>query len=235
MNGASEEEEATRERAHLLLVEGDPFLGEALRRAISGYCGVRWVAAADDALRALCTRASWNALIVEEKFEGTDGLDIVAEARSLGLQSPALVLVEEGCTPELDRAFDLDARFVFKPSDATAIEPFADRVQRFVCRGAGSAAWLDAMAEVWCDRYHLSPAEADVLLRGAIGDSRALIALERNSSEATVKKHISNLLQKTADESFGGACARLIREVVVSARHDVPRLPRKEHRLKASR
>ena len=54
------------------------------------------------------------------------------------------------------------------------------------------------------------------MLLAAEGDNRHGIARTRACSELTIKKHISNLLQKTFDASFHEAVERLLREAIES-------------------
>jgi DNA-binding CsgD family transcriptional regulator len=65
----------------------------------------------------------------------------------------------------------------------------------------------------WIDRYGLSEAEADVLVRAAEGQSRTQMASARGCSELTIKKHVSTMLRLLSDRSLQAAVARLLREM----------------------
>jgi DNA-binding CsgD family transcriptional regulator len=65
----------------------------------------------------------------------------------------------------------------------------------------------------WTGRYGLSEAEADLLGRTALGESRRTIAEARDTSPETVKKQIAHLIGKTGDDSLHSAAERLLRDV----------------------
>ncbi|MEO8801522.1 MAG: hypothetical protein ABI551_26770, partial [Polyangiaceae bacterium] len=75
---------------------------------------------------------------------------------------------------------------------------------------------LHRMAKVWQDKYKLSDSEIDILIRAASGEPREAIALARDSSKLTIKKHVANLLKKTSDGSLLVAAQRLLRAIAGS-------------------
>jgi DNA-binding NarL/FixJ family response regulator len=75
-----------------------------------------------------------------------------------------------------------------------------------------SARVTDATRQ-WATRYRLTEVEEEILRRAALGQTRRQIAKDRGCSEATVKKHVANMLPRMGDASLQGALVRLLREV----------------------
>ena len=193
-----------------LVVEDEPYLAQQLERITSLFGEtviVTTVKAADKALAAGTVR---SALIIDVGLPDGSGLDLLARIRPAHPTTPAMLQTGR-LDPELvNRAFDLRASYIVKPVLPERIERFA-RSAADVSNPASLAARIDQLVHVWTAQYGLSKAEADVLLRAALGADRDTIAEERQSSPLTIKKHVANLLKHTRDESLRAAVERLLR------------------------
>jgi DNA-binding NarL/FixJ family response regulator len=98
------------------------------------------------------------------------------------------------------------ATHLVKPVEELYVESLLHHATKEVQR---TSRLPNAVAD-WIARYKLSETESHVLLLAAKGIEREDIAAIRGCSELTVKKHISNLLQKTGDLSLRKAVKRLL-------------------------
>jgi DNA-binding NarL/FixJ family response regulator len=146
------------------------------------------------------------------------GLEILRQARDKAVHLPALIITGILDHDVANAAFELGAKYLVKPVEDTYVESFlyqtaheAERVSRVP----------NALAD-WTARFGLSEAESDILRLSAEGHDRDTIARARGCSELTVKKHISNLLQKTGDSSVRHTVKRLLRETFHNPRGTTP-------------
>ncbi|HEX3770199.1 MAG TPA: hypothetical protein VHV30_05015 [Polyangiaceae bacterium] len=149
---------------------------------------------------------AWSAFLLQVDLPDATGFAFLTHARATHRRAPALLLSARAVAAEVEAAYDLDASYLVTPVAST-------RIRRFVL----SATALGRVGEAvkrWERRYGLSAAEADVLARAADGSTQDIIAIDRGSSRLTVKKQVSNLLTKTADESLQAAAVRLLRDAL---------------------
>jgi DNA-binding NarL/FixJ family response regulator len=72
----------------------------------------------------------------------------------------------------------------------------------------------------WAQECPLTVAEQHVLLQAALGESKEAIAASHASRMNTVKKHVSNILRKTGDDTLQQAVNRLLRSVLSAGAAD---------------
>ncbi len=193
--------------SYFLIVEDDAAVARSITRVIRPLGEpvlVTTAAAAHASIRA----RPWTALILDLVLPDGDGLDVLAGARGYRPFLPIMVLTGHLDALRVNAVHDAAAAYVCKPA-------CPHRITRFVTHAATTFdTRLGLALEAWRARYHLSDAEADVLRRTALGESRPVIAAARTSSEETVKKQAANLLRLTQiDGTLQEAANRLLREM----------------------
>ena len=146
----------------------------------------------------------WTGFVIDVVLPDGNGLDVLDAARRRGFDAPALVLTGRHDAATINRAFELDGRYLVKPAD-----PF--RILTFFSEAARRPT-LAQCARQWGERYDLTETEIAVLRSAAEGSPRERLAFERGIAETTLKKHVHNLLRKTGDASLLAAAARLLRD-----------------------
>ncbi len=176
-----------------------------MRRLISPSGEVVTAGSRADAERELRASIEWTALFVDVRLPDGSGLDLLALARDLGCGAPALVLTALHEAAEINRAFALDARFLVKPAEAP-------QILAFVKEAMAKLASVEERAESWSGRYQLTPTEQRILVAAAQGTPRDDLMEGGNIANATLKKHVHNLLRKTGDPSLLAAAVRMLAE-----------------------
>lgn len=202
-------------RPCVLVVEDDALLARCLGRIIR-CCGKEaiLVGSVRAATAQVAVLGSLNAVILDVSLPDGSGLDVLRWLRREGLHLPALVFTGLVDHDVANAAFDLDAKYLRKPADVAHVEAFLRGVGRKSNQPCNGASAVSGAVDAWNKRYVLSEAEGDILHRGAEGHSRDDIAAARRCSELTIQKHVSNLLQKTGDDSFHEAIGRLLRDAL---------------------
>ena len=193
-------------RPTFLVVEDEEIAVRAMRVLLAPHGRIVFAATARDAARLIGSRAEWGAFFIDLGLPDGSGLDVLARARPDHPTTPAMILTGALDANAINTAFDLDADYVVKPVRKARIVHFLTDHASFPAR------LRDAVAR-WRAHYALSDAEADVLLRAALGRPREAIAEARGCSPATIRTHITNLLKKMGDEALHMAVARLLRDV----------------------
>lgn len=188
-----------------LVVDDHAAFRSALTRALRPFGEIVHAGSVAEAKDTL-PRSRWSALFVDVTLPDGSGLDWLSYARDHGCNAPALVLTASHDPSTINRAFDLDARFLVKPGDWGHIEAF-------VRRALAADERVEDVVAIWARKYGLSATETDILLATAKGTPRDQLASERDIALATFKRHVGNLLGKTGDASLMRAAARLLREV----------------------
>jgi DNA-binding NarL/FixJ family response regulator len=189
-----------------LLVEDDRSLARGLARHLMPFGEVVLAHTKHEAMQALRPAVPWRALIVDVTLPDGSGLDVLDYARQERYECPALVLTGSESGPHINRAFDLDARYLVKPCSIARIKDFA---RDAVARGSPQ---VDEYVSLWASRYTLTDAEVELLTAAAEGTTSKALADERGVALGTIKRHVHNLLKKTGDRSLVAATARLLRE-----------------------
>jgi DNA-binding NarL/FixJ family response regulator len=157
-------------------------------------------------MSALETPIRWSAFLLDIGLPDGSGLDVLAVARRRRLPTPALVLTGSHEPASINRAYDLGAQYLVKPIAVSQIAAFLDHALDAQHR---TARVVDACAQ----KYGLSAAERDILLRAVLGEDRGAIASARDTSSHTIQKQITRMLQKTGHDRLQIAVAALLREV----------------------
>jgi FixJ family two-component response regulator len=164
----------------------------------------------EEGQHALATVDDLAAAILDVHLRDRSGLDLLADLRSSGgpnASVPVLVVTGHVTERHANPAFDLGADFVEKPVTR-------ERIERFLSKASSWAQRLERRVGEWAEECGLTMAEQQVLLQASQGESREAIAATHASRVNTVKKHVSNMLQKTGDDTLQQAVNRLLRSVL---------------------
>jgi DNA-binding NarL/FixJ family response regulator len=187
-----------------LVLEDDLVVARTLLRLLHRLGEIVPAATVNAGLRLLDGGRAWSALFIDIMLPDGSGLDVLERARSMGVDRPALVLTARYTPSDINRAFDLGARYLVKPFDSERILSFA--------RDATSENTVEDAARVWGWRYALTKTEASILIAAADGRTHDELLADRGIARGTLKKHVQNLLKKTGDPSLLAAVARMLRE-----------------------
>ncbi|HEX7816301.1 response regulator [Dyella sp.] len=122
---------------HILLVEDDTELGEAIKHALEHQSyAVTWLKDGRQAMAALADGAM-DLVLLDLGLPGKDGLDVLAEARRDGVKTPILVMTARDALETRIRGLDLGA-------DDYLVKPFhlgelAARIRSLTRRAQGLA------------------------------------------------------------------------------------------------
>ena len=145
---------------HILLVEDDIELGEAIKHALEHQSyAVSWLHDGRQAMNALADDGTIDLVLLDLGLPGKDGLDVLAEARRDGVKTPILVMTARDALETRIRGLDLGA-------DDYLVKPFhlgelAARIRSLTRRAQGLA---DNRVEVGGLRLELATME--VAFRG---------------------------------------------------------------------
>ncbi len=178
---------AMPQQAHVLLVDDDPDLLRLLTiRLNAGNYRVTAVASAEAALARLAVELP-NLVITDVRLPGRDGLALFDEIRRQHAALPVILLTAHGTIPD---AVEATARGAFayltKPFDGKLL---LDKVAYAVSLGTTSApaasddSWRAAlisrsaqMAELLAEAKLVAASDASILIRGASGTGKELLA-----------------------------------------------------------
>lgn len=141
---------------HILLVEDDVQLGEAIRHALEQQSyAVTWLRDGREAAAALRGEAL-DLVLLDLGLPGKDGLDVLAEARRAGIKTPVLVMTARDALETRIHGLDLGA-------DDYLIKPFhlgelAARIRSLTRRAQGLA---DNLIEAGGLRLNLTTSEVE--------------------------------------------------------------------------
>lgn len=119
----------------ILLAEDDPLLGDGLRAGLRqlGFL-VDWVRDGEAAERELLAH-TYSAAVLDLGLPRKDGIEVLANIRRAGLDTPVLVLTARDALPDRIRGLDLGADdYVIKPVD---LHELAARLRALVRRAHG--------------------------------------------------------------------------------------------------
>lgn len=139
---------------HILLVEDDIELGEAIKHALEHQSyAVTWLNDGRQAMAAM-SDGSIDLVLLDLGLPGKDGLDVLAEARRDGVKTPILVMTARDALETRIRGLDLGA-------DDYLVKPFhlgelAARIRSLTRRAQGLA---DNLVEVGGLRLDLATME----------------------------------------------------------------------------
>ena len=190
--------------ARFLLVEDHAPLAQTLASAARCVGSVSIATTVARGLDLLVEHDDWAGFVIDVMLPDGNGLDVLAVARERGIVAPALVLTARHDAATINRAYELDGRYLVKPADPLRILAFFS--------GAARRPTPEQLAREWGERYELTETEMSILVAAAEGSQRDQVAFERGIATTTLKKHVHNLLRKTGDASLLAAAARLLRD-----------------------
>jgi DNA-binding NarL/FixJ family response regulator len=158
------------------------------------------------AMSLLCDGSVWTGFLFDVELPDGSGLSLLARARATHPITPAMVLTGKNQKAAANAAYDLRAHYVVKPV-------VTERIDHFLRDAASPEFRISPALRLWTLRYALSEAEADLLRRTALGESKSVIAAARATSRETIKTQVASLLGKTGDDSLHAAAERLLRDV----------------------
>lgn len=122
---------------HVLVIEDDALLGEAIRQALLGWShAVTWVATGHEAAIALRDGFA-DFVLLDLGLPDKDGLEILRSARRAGVTTPVLVMTARDAVPARITGLDAGADdYLIKPFD---LEELGARMRSLTRRARGSA------------------------------------------------------------------------------------------------
>jgi DNA-binding NarL/FixJ family response regulator len=194
----------------LLVVDDDPDALSALARLLRPMCEVELASTKEEATRALGD-GSISGVITDLVLPDGNGFEIIEQARNVDPALPALLITGHLDPETAARAFAMGVTFLPKPVTPENILAFA---RRCVAHRSNALSHMEALGDDWQARYHLTPTEREVLVATARGLSREDLLETRGIAETTLKRHVTNLLEKTGEASLDRAALRFLREVL---------------------
>ncbi len=185
----------------MLVVEDSVVVARTLERLLQPHADVVVAGTAAAAERAIAS-PPWSAMVFDLCLPDGHGLDVLEKAREGGYHGPALVFSGYHDIDDINRAFELGARYLVKPGTTEAIMTFVGNALRT----------NDVIVDWWRKRYGLTAAEKEILLAAMQDKNHAEITQERGTSAKTTKSHIRNLLAKTGDVSLMALMVRVLKE-----------------------
>jgi two-component system response regulator QseB len=145
---------------HIMLVEDDAELGEAIRHAlVQQSCAVTWLRNGREAMLGLDDQSA-DLVLLDLGLPDRDGFDVLAEARRKGIRTPILVMTARDGLEARVRGLDLGADdYLVKPFH---LEELSARIRSLIRRTRGLA---DNIIEAGDLRMNL--ASGEVTFRGA--------------------------------------------------------------------
>src|SRR5919198_2808525 len=167
---------------HVLVVDDDAAVGQVLA-ALLHQAGMvaTWLADGAQAL-AYLDKKNADAILLDIRMPGMDGMQLLAEVRRRWPDLPVLMLTAHGTVPLAVEAMKRGAAdFLLKPFDRDEI---LLAINRALARPAAppvdvSAAAIgesEIMRELWARVARVAGTESTVLVRGETGTGKALVA-----------------------------------------------------------
>ncbi|PTL78594.1 ATP-binding protein [Vitiosangium sp. GDMCC 1.1324] len=133
------DEESSLSR-HVLVIDDEPDMGPAIRRALGPGCHVTSITEPQRALDALCGTASYDAILCDMLMPGMTGMELYAEtARRAPGREKRIVFITGGCFSEetLELLRGVSIPVIPKPFDAAGLR---DALHRSELSAGGEAA-----------------------------------------------------------------------------------------------
>jgi two-component system response regulator QseB len=120
---------------HILLLEDDIELGEAIKHALEHQCyAVTWLTDGRQGAASL-SDTGIDLILLDLGLPGKDGLDVLLEARRAGVKTPILVMTARDATESRIKGLDLGADdYLVKPFD---LGELAARIRSLTRRAQG--------------------------------------------------------------------------------------------------
>lgn len=194
----------------LLVVDDESITRSTLTRLLRATCDIEAVGTIDEAASVL-QNGNISGVITDLVLPDGDGFAVIEEARRDNPGLPSL-LITGYLDPDIAaKAFAMGITFLPKPVAPENILAFARRCMLYRSNGVSR---IEALGDDWQLRYQLTPTERDVLVAIARGVTREELLETRRIAETTLKRHVTNLLEKTHEASLDRAALRFLREVL---------------------
>jgi len=197
-------------QACFLVVDDEPLTARSIERTLSRLGAVVALGSRAEACAKLDAVRAWTALVLDLRLEDGTGLDVLAHARKLNIQAPALLLSGALEPISINRAFPLDARVLAKPCEPDHLRRWAREAmlasEEVPCRITKAVHELAA-------KHALTPAQTEILLGTVKGIDRAELMAARRVTENTHKTQVRAILRKTRTMSLGELRDRVLRQV----------------------
>jgi DNA-binding NarL/FixJ family response regulator len=193
----------------LIIADDHPLFRDALRGAIEGVlerATIEEAGSFDDLMKCLAARAEADLILLDLAMPGVSGFSGLIYLRAQHPEIPVLIVSASDDAVTIRRAIDFGASG-FMPK-RLGVEQLRDAVRQVM----GGEIWTpadvdmsgggDPEAAKLRDRLAtLTPQQVRVLMMLSEGLLNKQIAYELNVSEATIKAHVSAILQKLNVES----------------------------------
>ncbi|MET0934545.1 MAG: response regulator, partial [Luteibacter sp.] len=122
---------------HILLVEDDAQLGDAIRRALERLAySITWFRDGNEALAALRDHDA-DLVLLDLGLPGKDGMDVLIEARALKVETPVIVMSARDALDSRIQVLDAGADdYLIKPFH---LDELAARIRSLARRVRGAA------------------------------------------------------------------------------------------------
>ncbi len=187
----------------VLLLEDDPFVASAVRRAIPGR-EVDCVRRAAECRERMLQR-SYGAWLLDIHVPDGSGLDVLEWGRARGDGTRALIMTGTMARELANRAQALGAEYLLKPFGKANLDAFLER-----CDATAQSA-PQLQVEAFAALYQLTARESAIVSAMARGVSRTGLAAELGISPNTLKTAVRRLLQRTGHESLDDPLRSLLR------------------------
>ena len=167
-------------------------VGVARLLAAEGWPTVAFASAADALASPVLSRA--QCVVLDVQMPGMNGTDLQAEMARRGIATPIVFLSARSDAPTGVEAMKRGAfEYLAKPADADVL---IDAVRQALSRGAALAREGSERRELQARLARLTAREIDVLRHVVAGRLNKQIAAELAISEATVKQHRGQVMDK---------------------------------------
>lgn len=192
-----------------LVVDDEPLILRALSRRLSAHAPTVTAGSAGEALAHLSDASRcWLGFLFDIRLGEDSGLAVLAAARRVHGEVPALVLTAHRHEEYINTAFRLGAQYACKPIDRGGLLHFVARA--FIERRTGRAEVRRALAGAH-ERHGLSSTEVDLLTTLVAGGTRSDFAARRGLSDNTARHHVRSLLAKTGARSAEALASEVLR------------------------
>jgi DNA-binding NarL/FixJ family response regulator len=194
--------------ASFLIVDDNPLVRRALAHVLDRYGVCRSAVSVTDAEQHIASGAEWDGFVIDVCLGDGSGLDVLANARRLHAQTPAVVLSGAPDRDSVNRAATLNARFVCKPCGRSELAPFVSDV---LARTTGDRIY--AASERARHRWGLTQREAEIVDATLRARTRDDYLQATGMSINTYKTHVRRVLDKTDYENLASLAIDLLVEV----------------------
>jgi DNA-binding NarL/FixJ family response regulator len=148
--------------------------------------------------------------VLDLRLKDGTGLEVLAHARKLNVQAPAIILSGALEPASINQAFPLDARLLAKPCEPEHLRRWAKEAMLASREVPNRIA--KAVQEL-AAKHALTPAQTEILLGTVRGIDRMDLMAARRVTENTHKSQVRAILRKTRTMSLGELRDRVLREV----------------------